>query len=90
VTLSSKLKTSVPYAHPRPLFLCVLSRVIAVLVYVNDVEEGGETVFLNQGVAVKPRCGRIILFPCSFTHVHAGRSPLSGAKYVVANFIGAM
>jgi len=68
-----------PFAAPR--------RVIAVLMYVNDVEEGGETVFLNQGRAVAPRCGRAVFFPAAFTHVHAGRRPVSGPKYVLANFI---
>jgi len=62
-------------------------RIIAFLLYVNDVEVGGETVFLNQGVAVKPRCGRALLFPTAFTYVHAGRRPVSGPKYVVADFI---
>ena len=62
-------------------------RVIAFLAYFNDVAEGGETAFLNQGISVAPRCGRIVLFPTAFTHVHAGRPPVSGRKYAVANFL---
>lgn len=66
---------------------CMPKRVIAVLIYLNDVESGGETVFLNQGIAVKPKCGRVLMFPTSFTHVHAGRRPISNPKYLVTNFI---
>ena len=62
-------------------------RVLAFLFYLNDVTEGGETVFLNQAVSIAPRCGRVALFPTAFTHVHAGRRPVSGRKYVVANYI---
>ena len=62
-------------------------RVLAFLFYLNDVTEGGETVFLNQAVSIAPRCGRVALFPTAFTHVHAGRRPVSGSKYVVANYI---
>ena len=29
-----------------------------------------------------------VLFPTDFTHVHAGRRPVSAWKYVVANFVG--
>lgn len=62
-------------------------RVIAFLFYLNDVLEGGETAFINQAVSVAPRCGRVVLFPTAFTHVHAGRPPIAGRKYVVANFV---
>ena len=60
--------------------LCRPKRLIAVLIYLNDVEEGGETVFLNQAISVKPRCGRILMFPTSFSFVHAGRRPVSSYK----------
>ena len=68
---------------------CGPRRLIAVLIYLNNVTEGGETVFLNQGMAVTPRCGRVLFFPTTFNYIHAGRRPVSNYKYVVANFIGA-
>jgi prolyl 4-hydroxylase len=67
------------YAAPR--------RLIAVLIYLNDVTEGGETIFLNQGISVTPVAGRIVMFPTSYSFVHAGRRPISGSKYVVINFL---
>jgi hypothetical protein len=66
---------------------CRPRRVIAILIYLNEVAQGGETVFLNQGRAVKPKCGRVLFFPTAFTHVHSGRRPVSGKKYVVTNFL---
>jgi hypothetical protein len=66
---------------------CQPSRILAILIYLNDVEEGGETVFYNQGISIKPKCGRVTIFPTSFTHVHAGRRPVSNPKYVLADMI---
>jgi Rps23 Pro-64 3,4-dihydroxylase Tpa1-like proline 4-hydroxylase len=62
-------------------------RILAVLLYLNDVDEGGETLFLNQGVSITPKAGRLVFFPTAFTFVHAGRAPKSGSKYVVINFL---
>ena len=62
-------------------------RIIAILIYLNEVEAGGETVFLNQGVAVPPKCGRVLFFPAAFPYVHAGRRVNSGVKYVVAGMV---
>lgn len=62
-------------------------RILAVLLYLNDVEIGGETVFLSQGLTIKPVAGRIVLFPTSFSFIHAGRRPISNSKYVIINFL---
>ena len=62
-------------------------RVLAAILYLSSVEKGGETVFLNQGVAVEPRCGRMLIFPSTFTHVHAGRRVRKGTKYMLTLMI---
>ena len=67
--------------------LCKPRRVIAFILYLNGVDEGGETVFLQQGKRVKPACGRAVIFPTSFNYVHAGRRPVSNTKYNVINFV---
>ena len=64
-----------------------LSRVLAWTLYLNDVEEGGETEFLNQSIRVKPTQGTISLFPSYFTHTHRGNPPLSGEKYIITGWI---
>ena len=58
-------------------------RVLAVIIYLNEPEEGGETLFLNQGVAVKPRCGRVLIFPSAFPYLHAGKPVSKGRKYAM-------
>jgi len=62
-------------------------RVMAFIVYLNDVEEGGETEFLYQNVRVKPKAGRAVLWPAYFTHPHRGNPPLKNEKYIVTGWI---
>jgi hypothetical protein len=64
-----------------------LHRVLFWLCYLNDVTSGGETEFLYQGVAVRPRTGRMVIAPAGFTHTHRGNVPLSHAKYVLASWV---
>ena len=56
-------------------------------VYLNDVEEGGETEFLNFSQRVKPKTGRIVIWPAAFPYVHRGNPPLSGEKYILTSWM---
>ena len=56
-------------------------------VYLNDVEEGGETEFLHFSKRVKPKTGRIIIWPAGFPYVHRGNPPLSGEKYLLTSWM---
>tara|TARA_R100001591_G_scaffold85189_1_gene91539 strand:- start:208 stop:813 length:606 start_codon:yes stop_codon:yes gene_type:complete len=56
-------------------------------VYLNDVEEGGETEFLHFSKRVKPKKGRIVIWPAGFPYVHRGNSPLSGDKYIITSWM---
>tara|TARA_Y100000015_G_scaffold25698_1_gene24818 strand:+ start:9576 stop:10256 length:681 start_codon:yes stop_codon:yes gene_type:complete len=62
-------------------------RVLSWILYLNDVEEGGETEFLYQSLRFKPKTGTFILFPAYFTHTHRGNPPLSGVKYIATGWI---
>jgi hypothetical protein len=62
-------------------------RLIAVVLYLNDVAEGGETVFPTWGLRFRPRAGYALLFPAAFCHAHGSEIPRSGPKYVVTTFI---
>jgi hypothetical protein len=55
-------------------------------IYLNDVEDGGETEFLYQSVRIKPKTGTVVIWPAPFTHVHRGNPPLSGAKYIATGW----
>jgi len=56
-------------------------------VYLNDVEDGGETEFLNHSTRVKPKTGRIVIWPAAFPYVHRGNPPLSGEKYILTSWM---
>ena len=61
--------------------------ILAFMIYLNDVEEGGETEFLYQGVRVPPNQGRFICWPGGFTHIHRGNPPLTNTKYAITGWI---
>ena len=62
-------------------------RAFAFSIYLNDVEEGGETEFLHQSMRVKPKTGRIVIWPAAFPYLHRGNSPLSGEKYILTSWM---
>lgn len=64
-----------------------LNRIFSWILYANDVEEGGETEFLYQGLRVKPKAGTIVLFGADYRHLHRGNPPLSGEKYIATGWI---
>ena len=68
-------------------------RFLAFFIYLNDVEEGGETEFLNLKMPgtfipyqVKPKQGRLLMFPPMWPWYHAGLKPLSGMKYLLHSY----
>jgi hypothetical protein len=61
------------------------TRTLAWMVYLNDVEDGGETEFLYQQLKIKPVKGRIVIWPGSFTHLHRGNPPMSN-KYIATGW----
>ena len=62
-------------------------RAFVFTVYLNDVEEGGETEFLHFSKRVKPKTGRIVIWPAAFPYVHRGNPPLSGKKYILTSWM---
>ena len=62
------------------------ARSIAWMIYLNDVEEGGETEFLYQQKRYKPIANTALLWPGSWTHQHRGNPPLSGDKYILTGW----
>ena len=64
-------------------------RLFTFIVYLNDIEEGGETEFLYQHLRVKPEKGTVVIWPAGFTHTHRGNPPLCGTKYIMTGWIEA-
>tara|TARA_R100000664_G_C2716691_1_gene111543 strand:+ start:322 stop:918 length:597 start_codon:yes stop_codon:yes gene_type:complete len=63
------------------------ARAFAFSIYLNNVEEGGETEFLHFSKRVKPKAGRIVIWPAAFPYVHRGNPPLSGEKYILTSWM---
>ena len=68
-------------------------RFLAFFVYLNDVDEGGETVFLSINrpgtyipIKIKPKVGRLLMFPPTWQYYHAGLKPVSGKKYLLSSY----
>jgi len=64
-----------------------LHRTLLFIIYLNDVEEGGETDFFYQERSIKPKAGSMIVAPCGFTHTHRGNIPVSNDKYVLTSWV---
>jgi len=63
------------------------NRVLAWNLYLNDVEEGGETEFIFQHMRIKPKVGTLAIWPAGFTHTHRGNPPISNTKYIITGWI---
>lgn len=63
------------------------TRQLSIILYLNDVEEGGATNFCDLDISVKPKKGRILLFPPFYNYMHTGESPISNSKYIIVTWI---
>ena len=63
------------------------ARAFVFSIYLNDVEEGGETEFLHFSKRVKPKTGRIVIWPAGFPYLHRGNPPLLGEKYILTSWM---
>ena len=68
-------------------------RFLAFFVYLNDVDEGGETEFVQLKkpgthipLKIKPQQGRLLMFPPQWMYYHAGLKPVSNSKYLIHSY----
>ena len=73
--------------HHESSSLDTAHRIAVYSVYLNDVEEGGETEFLYQSLRVSPKKGTVIIWPSGYYHTHRGNPPLSGVKYLTTGWL---
>jgi len=64
-----------------------MHRMLALVLYLNDVAEGGETAFLKLDREVAPRRGRLLMFPPNFLYPHAGLPPRGVTKYILGTYL---
>lgn len=62
-------------------------RAFVFTIYLNDIEDGGETEFLNFSKRIKPKTGRIVIWPAGFPYVHRGNPPLKDKKYILTSWL---
>jgi len=66
--------------------LSTSERVLTWTIYLNNVEEGGETEFLYESKRIKANKGTVCIFPASFEYTHRGNPPISNDKYILTGW----
>lgn len=62
------------------------NRVLAWMIYLNDVYDEGHTVFPNQEKKFQPRTGDLLIWPAHFTHPHHGVPSKTETKYILTGW----
>lgn len=60
-------------------------RFLSFLWYLNDVDDGGETIF--KDFEIKPKSGTLIVFPPMWMFPHRGEKPISNTKYILSTYL---
>lgn len=64
----------------------ISSRVLSVLLYLNDDYEGGEIEFRHSNLKFKPEAGSVLFFPSNFLYVHEVYPVTKGPRYALPNW----
>jgi predicted 2-oxoglutarate/Fe(II)-dependent dioxygenase YbiX len=63
-----------------------VDRDLSLLLYLNDDFTGGEIVFYNFGMSLKPAAGLLIAFPSDYRYLHSARPVQTGVRYAVVSW----
>jgi len=63
------------------------NRLFVSMFYLNDVEEGGRTVFPYSHRGVVPKQGTHVVFPPHWPWVHYAEEPISDDKYILTSWL---
>tara|TARA_R110000851_G_scaffold96882_1_gene210116 strand:- start:4836 stop:5441 length:606 start_codon:yes stop_codon:yes gene_type:complete len=64
------------------------SRKIVAQLYMNDIDDAGETEFLYQNKRIAPKRNRLLLWPADWTHTHRGNPPIGKTdKYILTTWL---
>lgn len=64
----------------------ISTRVLSVLLYLNDDYDGGEITFRQSNITIKPEAGGLIFFPSNFLYVHEVAPVTNGTRYSLPNW----
>lgn len=59
-------------------------RMLVWMIYLNDAKCGTE--FTHQKRVIKPKTGRLVIWPAAWTHAHKGVTPNKGLKYIITGW----
>jgi len=65
----------------------ITRRAFVWMLYLNDLEESGGTIFHNQDLIVTPKQGTMVIWPAQMTHVHGSNPDLNDWKYIVTGWL---
>jgi hypothetical protein len=60
-------------------------RFLSFMWYLNDVNDGGETVF--DELTIRPKRGSMLIFPPLWLFPHKGNPPISNLKYIMSTYL---
>ena len=63
-----------------------VKKYLAAIIYLNDVNGGGETVFPNGGTAIEPTTGTLAIWPAGFPFWHCGQPTVKDDKYIITTW----
>jgi hypothetical protein len=61
-------------------------RFLVFFIYLTDNEDG-QTEFTQFGISVKPKKGRILIFPPLWNYLHAGKKVKKDSKYIIGSYL---
>lgn len=67
--------------------VAVARRLSTYILYLNDVDLGGETELLYLHQRIEAKKGRLVIFPSGYVFTHRGNPPLTGDKYIITGWL---
>lgn len=64
----------------------IARRHLAFMTYLNDVSDGGGTMFLHQDVTTRAERGLTLIWPAEWTHTHKGEVSETQEKYIITGW----
>tara|TARA_Y100000114_G_scaffold146892_1_gene158084 strand:- start:58 stop:618 length:561 start_codon:yes stop_codon:yes gene_type:complete len=61
-------------------------RFLVFFLYLND-NDGGHTTFPEFNIKVKPKAGRMLMFPPTWTYRHTAEKPIKEPKYILGSYL---
>ena len=67
--------------------MAACDRAMVFMTYLNDLDDGGGTMFYHQDLTVKPKKGKTVIFPAAYTHLHKGEISETQDKFILTGWL---